>query len=190
MSKRAVYKSTAAEFLDDLFSGENDALDAVYRQRLANLERTRGEPLSELVETLRERDELPAAIDLERFQPHWLSDEGPMAGMGVDRILRHGFEEAMRIASDRPDPLPIETLWMVGASDNFEVHICEGKRRVTVVFVIPVDRDYGSRRAQSKSWVIRIGNTDPDDDRPISQLDDGHPPVVAIQTSGVLPARA
>jgi hypothetical protein len=176
MGNRAVYKSRAAEFLDDLFSGEGESLEAVYRSRQANLTSDEDEPLLQLATRLQDRGDLPPDIELEHFQRDWLSDESPMDGTAVDRVLRHGYEEAIRIASAGSEPLPIETLWMVGASEDFEVHICEGKRQVTVVLLIPGDYEYGSKRARSKSWVIRVAS--PNEDAS----------VVAIQTSGARPA--
>jgi hypothetical protein len=105
-----------------------------------------------------------------------------MAGPDVERVLRCGYEKAIGIARSRPDPLPIETFWVTGASDSLEVHICEGERHVTVTVFIPTDRRYGSERAESKSWVVRVARTG--DDRDIPPLDGGDPPVLAVQTSG------
>jgi hypothetical protein len=84
--------------------------------------------------------------------------------------------------------VPIETLWITGTGDQFEVHICEGRRAVTVVNLIPLVRPYGSRRAKARSWVVRTSDgTEGDRER---ALDGGDPPVVMVQVSGGPPADA
>jgi hypothetical protein len=185
MSDRAVYKSRAAEFLDGLFGGDPAELRIVYERVVENLATIRRDGLPETTEGLVDAGELPTDIGIERFEEYWLSDSGPMAGQHVGRVLRCGYEEAIRIAGSRDDPLPIDTLWVAGASDEFEVHVCEGQRRVTVTLLIPIVRLYGSERAKSKSWVVRVAR---EGDEGATVLDRGDPPVVAVQTSGPRPS--
>jgi hypothetical protein len=78
--------------------------------------------------------------------------------------------------------VPIETLWVTGASYEFEIHICEGKDRVTVLMFIPLARRYGSERAHTRSWVVRVGD-DKVTDAP-SVLDATDPPITKTPTSG------
>jgi hypothetical protein len=184
MPDRAVYKSRPAEFLDRLFGGQLGDLRDVYEQVVGNLASARRDGLGETSERLVERGELPPDIGVERFERAWLSGAGPMADQDVERVLRLGYEAAIRIARNRDDPLPIETLWVKGVSDEFEVHICESERHVTVILFIPTDRPYGSQNAASKSWVVRVAWEGDYGD----VLDDEDPPVVAVQTSGPRPS--
>jgi hypothetical protein len=181
MSTRKVYKSSAAEFLDDFFGGSGTILEfnLGYGKRL--LDTHREGPLSEVSEQFG-RDNVPqefgTAADFEAF---WLADASRLGGKNVDRVMRYGYEEAIRIASGHDPQLRIETLWVTGAGDDFEVHICEGKRQVTVLMFIPLARHYGSKHAKARSWVIRAGG-------PIEEgeeiLHHGDPPVVKVQVSG------
>src|SRR4051794_32883109 len=169
MADRAVYKSTAAEYLDDLFGGGPDELEVAYRTALDLLDSIGDAPLSEAVAQLVDDGDLPSdAIED--------SNKGWRAGERVDRVIRVGYTEAMQLAQARDEPLPIETLWVTGASDDFELHICEGKRSIIVTLFIPLERSYGSRNATARSWVVRV-----DDE---SAADDGDVPVAMIQTSG------
>jgi hypothetical protein len=179
---RAVYKSRAAEFLDGLFGGDPDELRVSYERAADNLARIRREGIAETAERLVQTHSLPGDIGVDHFERYWLSESGPMADKHVARVLRCGYEEAIRIARNRDNPLPIQTLWATGASEEFEVHICEGEGQVTVTWLIPIAREYGSKDAKSTSWVVRVGRDG--DDPGVIVLDRGDPPVVAVQTSG------
>ena len=176
MAERAVYKSTSAEFLDDLFGGTPEELAAQYAQSLGLLDDIGDAPLAEAIERLAEEGELPP----ESVED---SEKGWRGRPDVDRVIRAGYREAMRLASSSDAPLPIETLWVTGAADAFEVHVCEGKRAITVVFFIPLERGYGSERARARSWVIRTATGD-DDVEVFGLADPGDPPIVKIQVSG------
>jgi hypothetical protein len=180
MAERAVYKSTSAEYLDDLFGGTPDERAAQYAQSLGLLEDIGEAPLSEAIERLAEEGELPAESVVD-------SERGWRGKPDVDRVIRAGYREAMRLASAGDVPLPIETLWVTGATETFELHICEGKRAITVLFFIPLDRErprgYGSERAQARSWVVRTATAD-DDIEVFGLSDPGDPPIVKIQVSG------
>jgi len=168
-----VYKTSGAEFLDDFFSGTTQPLKEAFEQSQVTLSGgTDG--IIDFAET--HAEELPddTAADLSR---RWLRDG--YAAKHAERILRRGYEEAIRLAG-RDQPLPIETLFVTGAGDEFELHVTEGKRRVTVVVFVPETRDYGSTRTQLRSWVVRAG---PAGDG-AETLDSGDPPIVKVQTSG------
>ena len=173
MPDRAVYKSTAAEVLDGLFGGAGDELDAAFDRSLELL--SNDGPLSEAASRLVETGELPPdAVEN--------STRGWRAGEDVDRILRCAYREAIAISRSRDEPLPIDTLWITGASDSFEVHVCEGTRQITLVMFIPVARKYGSRNAAARSWVFRVAA---DDDPGDARLpDEGEPAIAMVQTSG------
>jgi hypothetical protein len=174
MADSAVYKSTFAELLDDLFGGTPEELEEQYAESLGLLEGIGEAPLSEAIEQLVDEDKLPPeSVDD--------SERGWRGQPDVDRVIRAGYREAMLLARD--GAVPIETLWQTGPTDEFELHICEGPRSVTVVLFIPEVRDYGSERAQARSWVIRTGGSSEEIDA-FGLPDPGGPPLVKIQTSG------
>lgn len=173
MADRAVYKSTAAEYLDDLFGGTPDELAAAYQTALDLLDSIGDAPLTEAVSRLVDDGDLPPeAVEN--------SDRGWRAGQRVDQVIRVAYTEAMQLALARDEPLPIETMWITGASDDFEVHICEGKRCIIVTMFIPLERSYGSSNANARSWVVRVDDG--------VDAGDGEVPVAMIQTSGPDPA--
>ena len=176
MAERAVYKSSFAELLDDLFGGTPEELRAQYAESLGVLEDIGEAPLAVAIERLAEEGELP---------PEAVGDSkrGWRGQPDVDRVIRAGYREAMRLASAGEVALPIETLWVSGASEAFELHVCEGRRAVTVLCFIPVQRDYGSERAQARSWVFRVGESSDEIDA-FGLGEPGGPDIVQIQVSG------
>jgi hypothetical protein len=176
---RAVYKSTGVEDLDDFYSRDPDpplpdALD-------------RGDQL--LDEPGKERlSQAAGQFTQERAnQSNSLADEmeGPWlqeAGSRADKVVRLGYKAAIQVAREgRDEPLPIETFFVTGVCDQFELHICEGKRQVTVLLFMPGERAYGSQRAASRSWIVRAGQPDEDG---ADVLDAEDPVVVKIMRSG------
>jgi hypothetical protein len=176
MTERAVYKSTSAEFLDDLFGGSPDELAAQYEQSLGLLDDIGDAPLSEAIERLAADGGLPDG-SVEHSEKGWRGRPD------VDRVIRAGYREAIRMASAGDVPMPIETLWVSGASDTFELHVCEGRRAITVLFFLPIQRDYGSERAQARSWVFRVGGSSDEIDA-FGLGETGGPEIVQIQVSG------
>jgi hypothetical protein len=174
MAERSVYKSTFAEFLDELFGGTTEEMEAQYAESLGLLEDIGDAPLAEAIERLVDQEELP---------PESIGDSelGWRGRPDVDRVIRAGYREAMLLAQSRS--VPVETLWITGCTDDFELHVCEGRRSVTVVLLIPIARDYGSERAQARSWVIRLGASSDEIDA-FGLPDTGGPPIVKIQVSG------
>jgi len=180
MPNQAVYKSTAAEFLDDFLSGASEGLDATFGYALGLLESDSQGQLSQTTQVLVHDNKLPER-STQDFEAYWLSDTSQLAGKDVGRVMRHGYAEAIRIARGQPGgPVPIETLWVTGASDDFELHICEGPGHVTVLLFIPLVRAYGSKRASKKSWVVRVGSLREDGET----LDPADPPIIKVQVSG------
>jgi hypothetical protein len=176
MSKVAIYKSAAAEFLDDFFSGDDDQLTANYDYAIALLEQE-GVSLSDIIDQFASDRDGPA--DAQSIAEHWLKRPN------VDRIMRASHLYAMRTA--RNLGAPMDTLWVTGASDEFEVHVSEGPRRVTVLVCIP-DRDApksGSRRARSSSHAFsaqdrrRTSGHEPGTE----VVDEGDTPIVRTQKS-------
>ena len=185
MAHRAVYKTKMAEFLDDFYSGESRPLNVAFDDATA-LMRAQGS-LSDSTRELEKRGALPNG-SAQAFEQGWLSPSAPHRGPIVDRVLRSGYQEAIDLARARG--VPIENFWVTGAGEDFEVHICEGARRITVFMFVPAEetRDYGSYRAQSRSWVVRTGDiTEVHPDAPRQTLDDDEPPIRRIQVSGPVP---
>ena len=184
MAHRAVYKTTTAEFLDDFYSGEARPREDAYADAMALMEQSA--PLSDAARDLENRDDgalAPGSTDA--FLAGWLDDSAKHGEQPVDRVLREGYRLAVERASTRN--LPIENFWVTGAADEFEVHVCESRDRVTVFMFVPeeAERPYGSHSETSTSWVVRVGDIDVRPDAPRSERGD----VMTIQVSGSLPER-
>jgi hypothetical protein len=169
MSQRAVYKTTNAEYLDR-------ALESADRVREA-LDRLTGAPsLVARAEALVDSGDLPdnSATDFVDFSNRM--DSGTF-----ERIVRAGFTEAMQLAIEKGQP--IETFWVTATGADFELHICEGHHSVVLFLFVPREegRKYGSIRAQSRSWVVRVDDPALLPDLPRTPLGDS---IVKIQSSG------
>ncbi len=152
MAQRAVYKSTAAESLDDLFGVDGGTLVDRYNRCLAALSNTGGRLADAAAQIV--TDGLPeATVEAWRQQ----SQAGWRAPTDVDEVIRAGYVQAITLAGQSDPPLPIDNLWVTGATDVFEVHVCAGQRRVTVLMFIPLARDYGSTNANARSFVFQAG---------------------------------
>jgi hypothetical protein len=137
--------------------------------------------------------------EAQHFEDHWLSDRGPLAGKQVDSVMRYGYKWAIELAGvehggfdKRSKAVPIETFWVTTApGGNYEIHVCDGDHRVTVLVFIPIDREYGSRTGP-RSWGVRVGGFgehEPPEEPRVERLnpDDQTPSVVRVQTSGPRP---
>jgi hypothetical protein len=169
MSQRAVYKTTNAEYLDRAL----ESADLV-REALERL--TGASSLVARAQALEGSRDLPqdSATDFEAFSARM--DSGTF-----EQIVRAGFTEAMQLAIQRGQP--IETFWVTATGADFELQICEGHRSVVLFFFVPrqEDRKYGSTRALSRSWVVRLEDPDLLPDLPRTPLGDS---IVKIQSSG------
>jgi len=176
-----VYKTASAEFLDDLYL---DPAAGIATAR-ALLSAHANDPLSATTEDLNNSHGLsPDAGNKDDFEKYWLSGTGQFGGEEVDRVLRHGYTEAIRIAEEEyPDPVPIETFWVAGASDHFELHICQARRSVTVFMFVPTTRRYGSHQAVAQTHVVREGGLR-DDGETLHPGDDDLAPIVKVKVSG------
>ena len=189
MAHRAVYKTTTAEFLDAFYSGASRPREEAFADASALLESDGS--LLEAARDLEGRDGGIAGGSAAAFEEFWLGEAGARGGKSVDRVLRCGYREAVSLA--RAQGLPIETFWVTGAGDDFELHICESTDRIVVFMVVPGEdeREYGSRLARSRSWVVRVGDLDEvHPDAPRTMLDDDGPPILSIQVSGPLDTRS
>src|SRR5258705_10383143 len=104
MAERAVYKSTAAEFLDAMFGGTPDELEAAYESSLELIEATSDGRLSEAAARLVDDGGLSSAA-VEDSQTSWLERGGVVLVMPV------GYLEALRLSRDREVLVPIDTVW-------------------------------------------------------------------------------
>jgi hypothetical protein len=173
-----VYKTLQSEALDRFYSGSPKPLDQQlqYGRGLMKGNPTKLSDAARPPENDREL-EAGSANDLDL----WVAAPN---GKDVERIMRLGYEAAIDLASNnKPEAKPIETFFVVGASSNFELHICDGERAVTVFMFMPEKRSYGSKRASSRSWVVRVGGLRERAKK--EQLDEEVLPVVKTQVSGV-----
>jgi hypothetical protein len=169
MSQRAVYKTTNAEYLDRALESPD-----LVREALERL--TGASSLVERAEALVNSGDLPhnSATDLTEFS-------NSMDSGTFEQIVRAGFTEAMQLAIQRGQP--IETFWVTATGADFQLHICEGHRSVVLFFFVPrqEERNYGSTRALSRSWVVRLDDPEVLPGVPRKHLGDS---IVKIQSSG------
>ena len=182
MPHRAVYKGKSIEDLDQFYrSGDAGEQLGHVRDLLAGVSE---QPLDAAAAQFADEGSIaPEAV--REFQDGWLADESPLGGHDVDRVMRFGYQQAIELAAGFDPPAPIESHWVTGAGEEFELHIVADPHLVTVLIFIPADRDYGSTRATSRSFVVRVGDLESvDPEAPRLQLDDAEDPVFQIQVSG------
>jgi hypothetical protein len=175
----AVGKPPPVEILDDFFRGDPAARREAYRYALDVLARYEEAPLSETTAELAGRDAPGLDFnsgDVDHFRDHWLDDPN------VDGVMRRGYAEAIRVALEHDPPLGLDTVWVMGSADEYELHIVEGRDVVTVIAFIPRGRaDEGARAAaassRSRSWVVRAEGGG-------GRVSRGSPSVVVTQFSG------
>jgi hypothetical protein len=160
-SYHLVYKNTGIEFLDEFYDVEGEELAQRFDQARRLLE-GKLDIKDFISENSAADGEAPtprrlAGESREHFEREWPGSG--RAGADFEKVLREGYTLAIDVASERA--LPIETWFVTGARHGFEIHVCEGKRQVTVLMFLPIDHPepgdhYGSRRASSRSWVVRV----------------------------------
>jgi hypothetical protein len=172
-----IYRSKQAEQLDEYFSGSAEQLRAIYTTVLRRYDDYEDRPLLDLVTDFEGQTDVPwhngAATE---FEEHWSA--------GRDAVLKAGYREAFTLALEHDPPVPLETFWVTGAGDDFELHISDGEQHVTVFMVVPPGDSVplGSIRARAKSWVVTAGDRTPDPGRPAAQeLAAG---IVKVEVSG------
>ena len=169
-----IYKTSGSEKLDHFYSGIPQPLPDALREG-RKLMTDNPAHLADAAKPLQGAGKLPpkSAEDLDRY---WLAGAN---GADKERLMRRGYEEAIDLANATDKP--IETFVVAGASNN-EVHISEGKYAVTVFMLVTDNRSYGSNRAGSRSWVVRVAG--PGELPKTEHLDLEDTPVVKIQVSG------
>jgi hypothetical protein len=175
-----VYKTSTAEFLDRLYEDPESGLE-IARDLL---ESHAGDRLSATTEDLNNNHGLdPEHGNPNDFEKYWLSDAGPFGSEEVERVLRFGYGEAIRIAREEYGaPVPIETFWVVGTGEQFELQICQGAQRVTVFMMVPATRRFGSRKAAANSFVVRA-STLPEGET-LDPGESNQSPIVKVKFSG------
>lgn len=179
MPSRSVYKSAAIEALDEFYSGTPEELERAFDDALALMDDD--VPLWEVTRRHVDAGEGPAlaAEDAEGFRDRWLADDSPLGGHEVGRVIRAAYREAVAMARRDGGPVPIETFWATGVSPEFEIHVCEGRGHVLVLWYLPLHRRYGSRRAASRSVVVRAHDTSEHE-----VVEEGDTPIVRLRASG------
>jgi len=176
MPQGAVYKSLNIEALDTFYRNDPAGALATAAELLA------GSSTRDAAESFAGQGNI-APGELEHFDHGWLDDD-------AQRVMRIGEMHAIEVAQGFNPPAPIETFWVTGASKDFEMHIHapapdHEDPRVTVFMFIPTSRGYGSRRAASSSWIVRMGDRDDVHHEAFREVvDDDGPPVFRIQVSG------
>ena len=145
MPDRALYKSTVVESLDEFYSGNDEQLrEACERAR----DLFESQPSFEAIVGKLEDEGRRAETFVHPV------DDSTLRGDDFEGVIRRAYTHAIDLALAHPSPVPIETLWMSGVSDELEVHVCDGARHVTVLWLIPSVREWGSRRSKFTGWVV------------------------------------
>jgi hypothetical protein len=124
-----VFKSQAVDALDDFFSGESGDLGETYRSLLQLLDS--GEGLLDITRRFVDGDGLLSEPEFAHFRDHWLADDN------VGQVMKDAYRQAINDALDERAPMPIDTYWIGDATDDFEMHVWKGPRRVAVHVFIP-----------------------------------------------------
>ena len=194
---RHVHKTLLTESLDEFFGGTAEELEAAYQYALDLLDEYDERPLSDVTAHITTSDSSRADApsgprdvgSSEHFFNDWLSDDSPLDGRAVDRVLRHGYRTAIELALEGEQPRPIETVWVSGESGDFELHVVEGRRQVTVVVFVPLPFDdvigggggESAKLTNTKAWAIYPGD---DATRGVERLEQGDVTVLRRQIGG------
>jgi hypothetical protein len=144
-----VFKPAQVESLDEYLSGTPDELRATYRHALDLMSEYENQPLSEITAHIERANEtqdrthrLPRDVGTaSHFQEHWLADSSALGGKNVDRVFRDGYRRAIELATSGDEPLPIDTVWVSGVTEDFEIHSAAGPRQVSVVVFVPLSQE-------------------------------------------------
>jgi hypothetical protein len=147
MVDRMVYKSKVVEELDEFYNGGTAEQVGDAHQRALDLLTQQ----SSLENMVRELDRANLRPDTFKHPVK----ESPLKGDAFEAVTRAAYIKAIELAQAHDDPVPIDTLWMAGPGRQIEMHVCDGARQVTVLWVLPDQRDWGSKRSQYTSWVVR-----------------------------------
>ena len=169
----AVYKTTGMDAVDEYYS---DDLTNRLEEAAGLLEGA----LQGAVEQFHQDGFIPQD-EVTNYERGWPSSDT------ASNVIQHGYAQAVRLALNHDGgPVPIESFFIAGPGKDYEFHIHEGRDRITVFTFVPQSRGYGSKRAATRSWVVRVGDDsaiDGDIDRE-TLAQEGEFPVLMMQTSG------
>jgi hypothetical protein len=156
-SQRIIYKNTSIEFLDDFYrNGVDAAVD--FGQGVLSTSADVLSVANDWADESRYDKQ-----ELQGFQSQWLG--GALADHDVDGVVRNAYVRALELANaprlENPPAAAklVETFWLTGFADTFEIHVHDGPDRVTMFMVLPLERPYGSERASTRSYVVREGDS-------------------------------
>ncbi len=158
-----VYKSSMVESLDDFFGGRPAWCEWAARRKrraaqrhalelLKDTQHTLPDVVSQLTGDKNRPKDVGTAADLDA----WLKKPGRGDATAGEAAMRRGYTEALELASD--GTRPIETFWVAGAAtDALEIQLCDSDRQVTVLVLLPDEREdgWGSEHARSKCFTLR-----------------------------------
>ena len=126
VGQRNVYKDDAVKAIDHFFSGNAMPLNQAFN--IARGVLNTNQPLADVVPPTPQLNLTDQ--QREHFRTHWprpLQDE-----------MRRGYTDAINLA-DRNPRVPIETFWVTGPSNAFQIFARreDGARQVTVLVFIP-----------------------------------------------------
>lgn len=88
-------------------------------------------------------------------------DDGALQGPEFEKVIRHGYLEAIALAQSHTPPVPIKTYWMTGVgNERFEMHVCDSAHHVAVTLFVP-EVEGGSQHPRSpESWKVTVDGDD------------------------------
>ena|SRR2546421_2963998 len=145
VGQRNVYKDDAVRAMDAFLGGTGGmSLERSLQYARGFLDDT-SQSLANLTAAAVQRREGILDIDRDQaahFGSHWTEDE--------QEEMRRGYREAVRLATE-DQLLPIETFWVTGPNEKFEIFAEKGPRQVTVVVFIPPDVEERAREGWESS---------------------------------------
>jgi hypothetical protein len=145
VGERKVYKDDAVRAMDAFLGGTGGMSLARALQYARGILDDTSQSLANLTAAAVDRRE--GVLDLnsrqaEHFGSHWTEAE--------QEEMRRGYREAVRLATE-DQLLPIETFWVTGPNEKFEIFAEKGPRQVTVVVFIPPDVEERAREGWEPS---------------------------------------
>ena len=132
IGQRKVYKDDAVEAIDRFFSGNSISLERAFSIARGILGDTSRSLADVVVPDLHLTDE-----QVQHFRTHWPKP--------LQEEMRGGYTEAINLADGNPR-LPIETFWVTGPSDAFQVLARKEATKVTVHVFIPPEVEREARQ--------------------------------------------
>jgi len=138
LGQRKVYKDSAVRAMDEFLGGTGGVPLSQALQYARGLLADTSQSLAELTEQA-VRQQRGVSVDQEQaqhFATHW--------GEEAQNEMRRGYTAAIDLASE-DELLPIETFWVTGPNERFQIFARKGPRQVTVLVFIPPDVEERAR---------------------------------------------